>query len=441
MPVRPNLVVLVTDQQNFRMMGCAGNPHVRTPSLDALAASGTRFTRVYSTNPVCSPSRFSLMTGLYPSAIGMWDNESGHLPPIPDSVLDSGLGWCLRKAGYRTLFGGKEHFPKRVRAERLGFEYVESDERELLASASAELLRGLSGSPQPFCYVANFINPHDICYMAIRDFAETDSDRRLLRNGVTELQNLDEALAQPDGVSEDEFFAEICPPLPDNHQPQIDEPTAIGALLDRRIFRRRARERYTERDWRLHRWAYARLTERVDAQLGVVLDAIAETGLDRSTVVVFTSDHGELDAAHKMEHKDCLYEEASHVPMIVRLPGQTSPGTADPIVGNGLDLLPTLCDFAGAEVPEGLEGRSIRPILEGERPEWREYLRVESEVGEMLVGRRYKYLRYTLGADEEQLLDLETDPGETRDHRLDPDAEAAFRDLRRRFETRREPGR
>ena len=181
-------------------------------------------------------------------------------------------------------------------------------------------------------------------------------------------------------------------------------------------FKQKARERYGEQDWRMHRWAYARLTERVDGQIARVLAALRENDLVENTVVVFTSDHGDMDASHRMEHKTAFYEEAARVPLLIAAPGMAQGAVDDQhLVSNGLDLLPTFCAVAGVEPPAELEGRSLLPLLDDAPPAvWREDLPVESDLGQMIVEGNFKYMRYYQGENGEQLVDLAADPGEMR---------------------------
>ncbi|MGD8238885.1 MAG: sulfatase-like hydrolase/transferase, partial [Armatimonadota bacterium] len=334
---RPNVVFMMTDQQHARMASCTGNRHLNTPALDSIAAYGVRFDRAYCTNPVCVPSRFSLFTGRMPSEIGLRSNRSRHLPEISERIKRLGLGWLLREAGYETVYGGKVHLPKRLSPEDIGFDVLTKDERDGLADACAGYIA--REHDRPYFLVASFINPHDICYMGIRDFATTDFDKALLRNGETELATLDRALQRPPAVAEEEFFEELCPPVPPNFEPQEDEPEAIRMLLKERPFRWQERQEWSERRWREHRWAYCRLTESVDAQIGKILDAIRSRDCNGDTVIIFTSDHGDHDAAHRMEHKTVPYEEAASIPLLISQPGTTPAGAVDEthLVSNGLD--------------------------------------------------------------------------------------------------------
>ena len=221
----------------------------------------------------------------------------------------------------------------------------------------------------------------------------------------------------PEGFDEERFFAERCPPLPSNFEPQEGEPEAIANLLAKRPFRKKAREEWGERPWRMHRWAYARLTERVDREIGKVLDALDNGPHADQTVVVFTSDHGDMDASHRMEHKTAFYEEAARVPLIVRRPGEPDTGRVDDthLISNGLDFVPTFCDYLGIEPPAEREGRSFRPLDETGRPAAsRPWIKIESEIGRCVVSATHKYARYDRGERAEQLVDLVNDPGELR---------------------------
>lgn len=430
---RPNILFIFTDQQHARMMSCAGNKFCRTPAMDGLASRGVRFERAYCTNPVCVPSRFSLLTGRLPSAIGLRGNHPETIKDVSAKIKKGGLGWLFRDAGYKALYGGKQHLPK-LTAEDLGFEVFEEDERENLARSCSRILS--KPMDDPFLMVASFINPHDICYMAIRDFAGSAEDSRLLNNGKTELKCLDQALRLPPDVTEEAFFRDHCPPLPENFEPQEDEPEAFGYFFQERPFKGQARERYTERDWRRHRWAYARLTELVDQQIGKVLSALEAGPHADNTLVVFTSDHGDMDGAHRLEHKTVFYEESANIPLIISCPGQKDGKRVDRrhIVSNGLDLLPTLCDFAEIPCPPDLKGRSLRSLLdESAHPTWRAAIPLENDIGRMVVTGRYKYCRYFEGKNAEQLYDLELDPGEMRNFRNDPDYAGVLADHRKIF--------
>ena len=425
MQSKPNIIFVFTDQQSASMMSCAGNQYVNTPAMDSLAAKGVRFERAYCTNPVCLPSRFSLMTGRMPSALNIRSNEDGHIEKKPEDITKNGFGWFFRNAGYDVAYGGKEHLPE-MRAADLGFDYITSDERDGLADVCAEYIR--QKRDRPFLLVASFINPHDICLKAIGDFEETEEEKWIMSHLLVDKATLDKALQYPEGITEKEFFGKYCPPLPSNFEVQQDEPEAISILQDRRPFKKKARARYTPEQWRLHRWAYCKLTEMVDAQIGRIFDAVKKSHIEEDTLIIFSSDHGDMDAAHRMEHKEVLYEEAARIPLIIAQAGRTPAGKVDRthLISNGLDLIPTLCDYAGIKIPEELAGLSFRRLAEGKSDvPWRKFVPVESEFGRMIVTERYKYMLYDAGKNREQLIDLELDPGEMKNSALDP----AYREI------------
>jgi len=410
---RPNILFIMTDQQHAGMMNCTGNKWLKTPALDRLAASGIRFERAYACNPVCVPNRFSLQTGLMPSTIGMSHNGDSREAAVTEAMIQQSLGRLFSRAGYETVYGGKVHLPRKMKGiENLGYRNLTGDSRRGLAEACAEFIKGKH--TRPFLLFASFINPHDICYMAINDFSRTQGEPvRSNTDSKTCEGVLDRARKSGDVAA---FVQSNCPPLPANHNVPASEPECVTQkYTEARAFRAYVRKNWSEDQWRLHRWLYCRLTEMVDAEIGIVLDALRDAGLDDNTLVVFTSDHGDMDSAHKLEHKSVLYEEAMRVPLLMSYKGVIPGGRIDNthLVSNGLDLLPTLCDYAGIRIPKGLQGDSLRALAEGRKPRrWRDFVVCESQNGRSLRTDRFKYAIYDSGENREQLTDLKNDPGE-----------------------------
>lgn len=434
---RPNILFIMTDQQHAGMMSCMGNKWLKTPAMDRLAASGIRFDRAYASNPVCVPSRFSLQTGRMPSAIGMGQNEDSAEVTVTEAMVEQSLGRLFQKAGYETVYGGKVHLPKMMNnVQNLGYRNLTGDSRRGLANACAEFLKG--PRTNPFLLFASFINPHDICYMAINDFSRSQGEA--IANNV-DSKTCEAVLDRARNSGDLSAFVQAnCPPLPPNHAVPEAEPECITQkYLNIRPFRAYIRQKWTEDQWRLHRWAYCRLTETVDEEIRIVLDALREAGLEDNTLIVFTSDHGDMDAAHKMEHKSVLYGESVRVPFIMSYKGKIPAGLVDDahLISNGLDLLPTLCDYAGIAVPEGLHGRSLRPVAEGKDiKEWRDFVVAETENGRMLRTARFKYSIYDSGSHREHLVDLEKDQGEMKNLAEDAEYKGALdthRELLRRW--------
>lgn len=445
---RPNIIYILTDQQHANMMSCAGNKYLSTPAMDFIAQNGVRFTRAYCTNPVCVPSRISMMSGRF---CGEFNDKNGNqarendgassISTISETVKNTTLPSYLLKAGYDLFYGGKQHLPQPFSPINTGFKVISNDEREGLASDAANFLK--QPHKKPFYLTLSFINPHDICYMALGDFATSDKDKKIVANGLKEVSALNNALQMPNGVTKDEFFDKYCPPIPVNFEPQKDEPKAVYKLIQTRYFRFQARNNYSEQQWRMHRWAYARLTEQVDAQIQTVLDALKQTNQLENTVIIFSADHGDMDASHRMEHKDCLYEESAGVPFLVMYQNHIRGGRVDSthLISNGLDLLPTVCDYAGIKGVADPRGKSLRPLLEEKETNWRRTLGVESEIGRMVVSQdKFKYMKYDAVGIEENLLNLNVDPYETTHYTNDKKSRKKLNELKKSFQKEWFPG-
>jgi arylsulfatase A-like enzyme len=183
--------------------------------------------------------------------------------------------------------------------------------------------------------------------------------------------------------------AKLPPP-----RPNLRATDALPSAL--RQFGRRHAD-WTERQWREYLWVYYRLAEIADAEVGRVLAALDQAGLSSSTVVVFTADHGEMMGSHQMVTKEKLYEEAAAVPLIVAPPA-AKPAVDSQHFVSGLDILPTVLDYAGVAAPPSLRGRSLRPLLEGKPVPWREYVASECSSGgdaRMIRTARYKYIAFS----------------------------------------------
>ncbi|HVT84252.1 MAG TPA: sulfatase-like hydrolase/transferase [Chitinophagaceae bacterium] len=412
----PNVLVIITDQQSATMLSCAGNKWLKTPALDSLASAGVRFEKAYVTNPVCMPSRFSIQTGMFPSVAGIRENDlkiDQSNQAIIKSLYSRSLGNTFRKAGYDTYYGGKFHVPLENRNPIIwGYDVISKDDREGLANDVTKFLLNRKPKEKPFLLVVSFINPHDICFDAIRFGWPNSEDAKQTP------PDLFDVLKIPTGISKKDFFDSYCPPLPDNFQPMFGESYTVDSLIRLRNFRQAVRDYWSEEDWRMHRWAYARLVEKVDSLIGRVLIALNKSGLKDNTIVIFTSDHGDNDASHKLEHKTVFYEEAARVPLIISYPGIKEKGIVDNlhIVSTGLDILPTLCDLANIHAPEDLPGSSLVPLINnGHLKKWRDHIFIENQLGYLIHTGRYKYELDDKSGNRlrEVFSDLTIDPGET----------------------------
>ncbi len=207
------------------------------------------------------------------------------------------------------------------------------------------------------------------------------------------------------------------PPLPANYAIPANEPEAIEAHLSPNAVTPAGtmRNDYDQRQWRIYRWIYCRLTEQVDAHIGRILDAVRGGRLEQTTLILLTSDHGNMDASHRLASKGLFYEESVRVPLLMQYKGVIPPGQVDDkhLVTTGLDILPTLCDYAGVDVPSTLLGRSLRSIAERQKVhDWRTYVASENSWGRMIRSERFKYCVYDSGTQRESLVDMTDDPGE-----------------------------
>ncbi|MBI2441155.1 MAG: sulfatase-like hydrolase/transferase [Lentisphaerae bacterium] len=388
MPRRPNILYIFTDQQEARAMSCAANRDIRTPAIDSIAERGVRFEKAYCTFPLCTPSRASMFTGMMPHQIGIDRNGQA----IAEDRRLAELGHVLSSNGYECVYGGKWHIPEIAIPDGHGFRRICGFTDWELPKRCAEFI--LQEHAKPFFLVAAFDNPHNIC--------EWSREQPLPWGPVEKA---------PPGE---------CPDLPPNFAVSDCEPEALRCEQQALpMYRARA---FTPDDWRCYRYAHYRLVEKVDAGIMTILTVLRNTGQDTNTLIIFSSDHGDGMGAHQWNQKSALYEECTRVPLIVAPPGQRTLGRTDSthLVSNGLDLYPTICDYAGVHMPPGPHGLSLRPVLEAERSnEWRQCVVVETLFdgglgthGLMMRTGKYKYCLYSWGKYREQLFDLENDPGE-----------------------------
>lgn len=396
----PNILFIMTDQQFGGAMRCAGNTDLRTPAMDRLAANGTVFMKAYCTNPVCVPSRVSMFSGRMAHEMGVYKNMYRH-KEIENLPM---IGRVIRDAGYDTGYCGKWHLLADRRDEDThGFDYLSVQKDPGTPDKCIAFLK--RERKKPFFLVASFFNPHDICQWARGD----------------DMVN---------GDIPPEPAPEACPALPANHAIPPDEPDIVREVQEEGRERLYPTKDWTADKWRQYRWAYYRMVELVDRRIGEVLDALRDTGQEENTLIVFVSDHGDGHGAHDWNQKQVLYEEVVRVPLIICQKGVTRPGIVDKthLVATGLDIFPTICDYAKAKPPSGLRGHSLRDVLEsGDTKATHEFVVSETEFGQfhdgppferhgpygrMVRTATYKYIVYSEGDLREQLFNMETDPGE-----------------------------
>lgn len=390
-PSRPDIIVIMTDQQTAGAMSCAGNPHVSTPAMDALAADGVRFTRAYCPYPLSGPCRASLITGRMPSEVGAVDN--GIRPR--DEDMRQGLGIRMAEAGYECLYAGKWHIPEvNLPAEGTGFRGIGRMHDPTLPDACDRALGEYDGK-KPLFLVASLLNPHEIC-----EYGRFET----LQYGEL-----------------DSFATADCPNLPPNFMPSTYEAEALS-LEHAASPRYHDTYTYTQDDWRRYLHAYYRLVERVDREIGRLIEVLKRRGLYDDAVIILLSDHGDGVAAHRWNQKWALFEEVINVPLLVKSPrgiGLTGERNDEALSNVGLDLYATVCDYAGIELDPGrYRGLSLRPVAEGRQRTLHGEVFVETLLsgagirGWSIIEGRYKYVLYQWGRNREQLYDMQSDRGE-----------------------------
>ena len=410
LPDKPNFLIIFTDELSSESMSYnIGNKYLNTPNLDNLAKHGISFTNAYCANPLSVPSRSSMLTGRYPHELGIQYNEEKRIDPkeFPS------FGKVFDKAGYETGFVGKWHLPYDSKDEKShGFHYMENIKSNgvdnLVPASAIKFLKAKRN--KPFLLVASFINPHNICEWA--------RGQKL-----------------PDGDIGKVPSADQCPPLRPNHAVSKNETDIMQMLrVSYQANPMFPVSGFSDKKWRQYIWAYYRMIEKVDGEIGKILNALRESGLDKNTIIIFLSDHGDCQGAHMWNQKTVFFEEAAKVPFIISYSGLT-PRKSDYLVQTGIDLMPTLCDLAGISLNFQIPGISLKQIITtGSYAADREYIVVSDKPvqgetvngykpqpeGRMLRNKHFKYWIYNEGKQRETLYDLENDPGEMVNLAQDP---------------------
>lgn len=417
-----NVLCVLSDEHAGHVLSCAGHPLVRTPSLDRLAARGTRFTNAYTPSPICVPARASLATGRYVHEIGYWDNAIAYDGRVP------GWGHRLQRAGIDVESIGKLHY--RSAADPTGFD------RQHLAVHIAGGIGQVWGSvrdPLP----ERAAPSHLFDEIGAGESSYNRYDQAVADRAVEWLR---ERAARPGPWV---LFVGLVAP----HFPLIVPQRYLDQYPLERIERPRLHpgEGYRRHPWverqamfqdhdaalgsddrrRLAVASYLGLVSFMDDQVGRILAALEESGLADDTLVVYASDHGDNLGVRGMWNKCLLYRESTCVPLIVAGPGVPR-GQTRRTNANLVDIHPTVLDAAGfgpAADSGPLAGRSLRRLAAAPddpgRAAFSEYHAVGSPAaGYMLARGRFKYHHYVGYAPE--LFDLEADPWETRDLATDP---------------------
>jgi choline-sulfatase len=433
--MKKNILLIMSDQHNKKLLGCYGNEIVRTPNLDRLAAEGMTFTDAYCAAPLCVPSRMSFMTGRQPSSNKVWTNSGQLSSEIPCWTHQLSL------SGHETTLIGRMHFNgpdqwhgfQQRPVGEIGFP-IESwgiDKLGCSQERSAPLVAGKGTSPykwyddriteatceylrtkaadksQPFAAVTGFLLPHNP-YIGPAELFDYYYDK-------IDLPEVDEFVEPPD-VAIYKAVHGFAEPL---------DPEQI----------RRARA------------AYFALCEYTDTRIGHILDCLEATGLAENTVVIYVSDHGDMAGEKGCWTKSCYYDGSAGVPMVIRAPGITEPGSSSSSVVNLYDLPPTLCDLAGAEPMPYIDGHSLVPLLHGDDSAWNNETYSElcnTTAGNCIVSRMIRSDDWKLWYDATNkvapaLFNLKIDPEELNNLAATPESQAKVDELMQKLMTGWEP--
>ena len=431
---RPNIVFFFADDQTTSTIGCYGNDVIQTPNIDELARRGTRFENAFVSHSICWVSRTTILTGLTGRSYGTPGNRDQARPEAVATLYTD----ILRDQGYRTGYYGKWHakMPRGYRREdhfdefeaigRNPFYKKQPDgslrhETEVIVDRGIDFIKS-QPKDKPFALNMWF----NACH------AE-DSDRR---PGIGHFP----WPRAVDGMYED---IKIAPP-------RLSDPEIFNALPD---FLKTTinRERYfwrwnTSEKYQTNVRAYYRMVSGIDGAIGRFMKALDEAGLADNTIVVYTADNGYYMGNRGLAGKWSHYEESLRVPMIIFDPraSKDQQGKVTDAIALNLDLPATFLDWAGTEIPDRYQGRSLKPIVSSEAPsDWRtdsfhEHFAVRNRIPafEGIRNARYKYVRYVDHGGKEFLHDLVEDPDELVNFADDPEYAETLETMRGRTDER-----
>jgi arylsulfatase len=445
--MRPNILWICTDQQRYDTVRALGNEHINTPNIDRLVREGTAFTHTFCQSPICTPSRASFLTGMYPSTVHGCSNGndywSGAAPLVTKLLADAahydcGLAGKLHLAGahgrieprgddgYRVFHwshDSRDQWPE-------GHAYA--DWVRTQGHVLAELREDTASLP-PELHQTTWCADKAIEFMR-----EEREDPWLMSVNIFDPHS---PFDPPQDYLDRYDPAALPDPLWSDKDPQAHErlgPVDGAGSIDLG----KSKEVLA---------AYYAMIELIDDNMGRMLAALEASGQRENTLVIFTSDHGELVGDHQLVGKGCrFYECLVRVPLICSWPGQIPAGAVSDALVELVDIAPTLLELAGVRAPEKMQGRSLWPLLTGAATEHRDFVRseyyralnpdapgrehLEGSYATMIRDRRYKLVCYHDRAMGE-LFDLEADPGEFDNRWDDSDyAEVRFALLKQSFD-------
>jgi N-acetylglucosamine-6-sulfatase len=437
---RPNIVFILVDDLRWDELGCAGHPFVKTPNIDRIAGEGARFRNAFMTTPLCSPSRASFLTGQYAHTHGITDNvnrstASHQLVTFP---------MLLHQSGYETAFIGKWHMGNDD-TPRPGFDRwvsfkgqgtyldpeINEDGKDVKPGGYiTDLLSG---------YAVEFIKRrHDKPFLVYLAHKAIHPEAKQRDDGSVDLTNAE--LFIPAERHRDLYAGKKIPRRPNAMRAPVGKPA-----LERRIgnLPPLGANTGTPDEGVMGR---LRTLMAVEESVGDIYRALQETGQLNNTVIVFAGDNGYFYGEHGLSvERRLAYEESIRMPLLVRYPRLIKAVTVRDEFALNIDLAPTLLELAGAPVPSNMQGRSLVPLLKGDKPKWRDSFLIEYysdrvfprmlQMGyKALRTGHWKYIHYLELEGMDELYDLKTDPYEMKNLIDQPGAQKALDEAKKEME-------
>ncbi|WP_462413640.1 sulfatase-like hydrolase/transferase [Neobacillus sp. Marseille-QA0830] len=424
----PNILYIMVDQQRYDCLGFSEKYPVKTPNLDQLANEGVWFSNAYTHIPLCCPARQSFLNGRRPETFGaLWNYDLG--PKIP-AIDPQEYSWPreLGKKGYQTAYLGKWHVHPTYDPTHFGYDsYVSEEEYAEFRKQRYPHLKYNNGIK---------IDQDDSVntwFGGIDPVPLQDTRTHWLSGKAIKMMEKYAETKQPWHIrleftephlpcTPHQSFAERYPPETVPEWTNFYDTFENKPYIQRQQLVTWGMEHFTWADWAPIVARYYAIISQVDDAIGQVLDALKRMGLEQDTVVVFTSDHGDMCGGHRMMDKHyVMYDDIVRVPLIVRWPEKLKTNfVCDDFVYNLLDISPTILELSGINPPQIHQGKSLIPLLKGEDvPDWRKEV-VSTYNGQqfglftqrMLRTQRWKYIWNTTDVDE--LYDLQEDPDELK---------------------------
>ncbi len=422
----PNVLLVMSDEHNHGVAGFAGSPLARTPHLDALAERGVVFDAAYCNSPLCGPSRLSLTAGRYPSRVGAWGNACW----LPSDDTPS-IARVMNAAGYESVLCGKQHYDS---TRRYGFRELGSFRTNQYTKSGLVTRRDPDDLAPPSGLSRRFGN-----FRAAPDSPVLRHDREVTRRACEFLAG--RRRSDPPFFLFAGYLAPHFPLIvPDDYwehfrgrvpMPEIPDGHLEGLPLNYRHLRIAfSMVDVPEETVRRGRELYHGLTEWFDDQVGRLLATLSRSRVADDTVVIYVSDHGENLGEHGLWWKNCAFESATRVPMIVSWPERFRPGRRAGACSL-VDLMATLPALSGSSAPEDWDGDSLLDWLDSEDSVWKDraiseyYGHNVASAFTMLREGSWKYVYHAPPSErhpaERELYHLESDPGELTNRAGDPD--------------------